>query len=448
MLDAKFIRENPDKVKENINNRGLTGPQFEVDDFLKVDDKKRSVLMEIEGLRGLRNKLSGSAGKPSPEILEEAKKTREQIKVLEDDLKELDKKWQWYMEWLPNMLDDSVPVGAGEDGNVEVKAWSPEKGYFAKDELGKKDFSKKWMPKLGFESKDHLDLGESLDIIDNKQSALVSGSRFTYLKKEAVLLQYALFDHLKSRLVQDGFIPMVVPLMVKREALFGSSHFPGDEDQVYRIDSKGVEEGTGLYLVGSSEPSLFAYYMDKVVLEKELPQKFFAVTTCFRTEVGSWGKDVRGIKRVHQFDKLEMDLICRPEESEKMHEYLLSINEWFLQSLEIPYHVILMCSSDAGYFATSKKYDFEAWLPHTGEFVELGSDTNAKDYQARRYNIRYRTRENKMEFIHTVNDTGCAVGRTLVAILENYQQEDGSVVVPKVLRQYMGGLEVIKPKTS
>lgn len=446
MLDIKLIRENPEKVKENIKNRQLNGPQFNVDDFLRVDEKRRSVMMEVEGLRGLKNKLSDFTGKPSPEILEEARKTKEQIKVLETDLQELDKKWQWYMEWFPNMLDDSTPLGKGEEDNVEVKAWSPERKYFAKEELGKKDHSKKWMPKLPFEGKDHLDLGEALDIIDTKQSSVVSGSRFAYLKGAATLLQYALIDHLKAKLLQEGFTPMTVPLMVRREALFGSSHFPGDEDQVYRVDKKGVEEQTDLYLVGSSEPSLFSYYMGKTLQEKDLPQKFFAVTTCFRTEVGSWGKDVRGIKRVHQFDKLEMDMICHPDESEKMHEYLLLLNEWFLQSLEIPYHVILMCSGDAGYFATSKKYDFEAWLPVQGEFMELGSDTNAKDFQSRRYNTRFRTRDNSLEFVHTVNDTGCAVGRTLVAILENYQQADGSVVVPKVLRPYMNGIEILEPR--
>lgn len=443
-MDAKYIRDNAQKVKKNILDRALTGPQFEVDDFLRIDEKKRSTLTELEALRGLRNNLSGNSGKPSPEVVQKAKEAKEQIKVLEDDLKELDKKWQWYMDWFPNMLDDLVPVGAGEDDNVEVKAWSPDKGYFSKEDLGKKDFSKKLMPKLNFAGKDHLDLGQSLDIIDNKQSAIVSGSRFVYLKKEAVLLQYALFEHLKQKLLQEGFIPMVVPLIVKRQALYGSSHFPGDESQIYKLDQGGIEENEEKFLVGSSEPSLFAYYMDKMVQEKELPQKMFAITTCFRTEVGSWGKDVRGIKRVHQFDKLEMDLICRPDQSEELHEYLLSINEWFLQSLELPYHVILMCSGDSGYFATSKKYDFEGWLPHTGEFIELGSDTNAKDYQARRYNTRYRTRENKVEFVYNVNDTGCAAGRTIVAILENYQQADGSVVVPKVLRQHMGGLEVIK----
>jgi len=446
MLDVKFIKDNPEKIKENIKNRGLAGPQFDVSDFLRVDEKKRSVMTEIEGLRALRNKLSDVAGKPSPEVIEEVKKTKEQIKLLEDDLGELDKKWQWHMDWFPNMLDATVPVGKDEADNVEVKAWSPERGYYKLDELGKKDYSKQWMPKLPFEGKDHLDLGEALDIIDTKQSAVVSGSRFTYLKGAATLLQYALVDHLKAKLLQEGFTPMTVPLMVRKEALFGSSHFPGDEEQVYRVDKKGVEEQTELYLVGSSEPSLFAYYMGKTVREEDLPQKFFAITTCFRTEVGSWGKDVRGIKRVHQFDKLEMDLICRPEESEKMHEYLLSLNEWFLQSLEIPYHVILMCSGDAGYFATSKKYDFEAWLPKSGEFIELGSDTNAKDYQARRYNTKFKTRHGETDFVHTVNDTGCAVGRTIVAILENYQQQDGSVVAPKVLRPYLNGLEIIKSK--
>lgn len=444
MLEAEYIRKNPQKVKQNILNRGLSGPQFDVEEFLRVDEKKRAKLLEVESLRRVRNELSQFKGKLSPELLEESKKTRERIKVLEEELRELDKIWQWHMDWFPNMLDDSVPLGKGEEDNLEIKAWSPGRGYFSPQELGKKDFSKRWMPRLDFEGKDHLDLGEALDIIDTKQSALVSGSRFYYLKNAAVLLQFALFEHLKKRLLEDGFIPMVVPLMVKSRALYGSSHFPGDEDQVYRLDSKGVEDKGELYLVGSSEPSLFAYYMDKVLPEKVLPQKFFAITSCFRTEVGSWGKDVKGIKRAHQFDKLEIDVICKPEESEKMHEYLLSINEWFLQSLEIPYHVILMCSGDAGYFAASKKYDFEAWLPHSREFIELGSDTNAKDYQARRYNTKYKTRENKLEYVHNVNDTGCAAGRTIVAILENYQRSDGSVTIPRALRQYMGGLEVIK----
>ena len=447
MLDPKVIRENPNKVKQNILERGLSGPQFDVDGFLRVDEKRKIVNQELEALRSVRNKLSDTVGKPSEEVITKVRETKESIKALEEALKELNAKWTWYMDWFPNMADPSAPVGKNETSNKEVKAWSPGSGYFKEAQLGNKDFSEKWMPRHQFHTKDHLELGESLDIIDIKQSALVSGSRFVYLKKEAALLQYALFEHLQQKLLSEGFTPMVVPLMVKRRALHSSSHFPGDEDQVYKIAKNGIEDSEDMFLVGSSEPSLFAYYMDKTLQPNALPQKFFAFTPCFRTEVGSWGKDVRGIKRVHQFDKLEMDLLCAPEDSEKLHDYLLSINEWFLQSLGLPYHILLMCTGDLGYFAAAKKYDFEAWLPHQNEFIELGSDTNAKDYQARRYNTKFKDQAGNLHYVHTVNDTGCAIGRTLVAILENYQQADGSVVIPKALVPYMHGIEIISPNS-
>ena len=266
---------------------------------------------------------------------------------------------------------------------------------------------------------------------------MVSGSRFYYLKKDAVLLQWAVFDLLKNKLLQEGFTPMVVPLLVKERALFGSSHFPGDADQVYKLESKYIEENRSLYLVGSSEPSLFAYYMDKVLSYKDMPQKFFAITPCFRSEVGSWGKDVRGIKRCHQFTKLEMDALTTPEKSAEMLEYLLSLNEWLLQQLKLPYHVILMCSGDAGYFAAHKKYDFEVWLPVQKEFMELGSDTNAWDFQARRYNTKFIDEKDEQKYVHNLNDTGIT-DRVIIAILENYQNPDGSVTIPEVLRPYMG----------
>lgn len=448
MLDVTFIEENPDKVIQNIQARGLKGPQYDVNAFLELNKKRKELIKQIDDLRKERNLISKFSQEDvresvSQSRVEKAKLIRQQLKDLEDELKNIEAKWQWYLDWFPNMLDESVPFGLDENDNIEVKAWSPQKGYFSPNEIGKKDYSKAYMPRLPFTGKPHYQIGEELGIVDTKQSALVSGSRFYYLKKAGALLQFALFEYLKQKLLDEGFIPMIVPLIVKRRVLYGTSHFPGDEDQVYMLDKKGVEEREERFLVGSSEPSLFAYYMDKIVAEKDLPQKFFAITSCFRTEVGSWGKDVRGIKRAHQFDKLEMDLICAPYQSQEMHEYLLSINEWFLQSLGIPYHIILMCSGDAGYFATSKKYDFEAWLPVSGEFIELGSNTNAKDYQARRFNTKYKTRDGKLEFVHNVNDTGCAAGRTIIAILENYQREDGKVVVPEVLRKYMGGLEVI-----
>jgi len=230
---------------------------------------------------------------------------------------------------------------------------------------------------------------------------------------------------------------MVVPLLVKARALYGSSHFPGDADQVYKLESKYIEENQELYLVGSSEPPLFSYYMDKTLSLADLPQKVFAITPCFRSEVGSWGKDVRGIKRSHQFTKLEMDTLTTPEKSGEMLEYLLSLNEWLMQQLKLPYHVILMCSGDAGYFATHKKYDFEAWLPGQQEFMELGSDTNAADFQARRYNTQFIDEKGDRRYVHNVNDTGIT-DRVIIAILENYQNADGSVTVPEVLRPYLG----------
>ncbi len=445
MLDIKFIREHPDEVKENIKRRQLTGEQFDVDAFLEVDKKRSELIGEVEALRARRNELSSQKGKPSPEVIEEGKKLKEQIKELEEKLGEIEKKWQWYMDWFPNMLHPDVPDGAGDEENIEFIAWIPGKGYLQKDKIGGRGKSSEFMPKFDFKAKDHLDLGESFDIIDIEQSAKVSGSRFAYLKNEAALMQYGLFEILKNKLIEEGFTPMIVPLLVKERALYGSSHFPGDADQVYKVNTEYVEEGNQLYLIGSSEPSLFSYYMDKTVDGKDLPQKFFAYTSCFRTEVGSWGKDVKGIKRVHQFDKLEMDLICKPEESDKMQDYLLEINEWFFQTLGIPYHVIMMCAGDAGYFATARKYDLEAWLPSQQEFIELGSNTNAWDFQARRYNTKYIDENGERKFVHNVNDTGCPMGRTIIAILDNYQQPDGSVVVPEVLRPYVGK-DVLKPE--
>ena len=346
--------------------------------------------------------------------------------------------WQQIMDWLPNMLAPDVPIGKDENDNLEIKAWTPEVGDFPTAQLGLKDFSKKWMPTLNFTGRDHIEIGKMLDLIDVEQSALVSGSRFFYLKNEAALIQYGIFELLKEKLLVEGFTPMIVPLLVRARALYGSSHFPGDAAQVYKIENKYVEEGNDLFLVGSSEPSLFAYYLDKTLGLKDLPQKFFAMTSCFRSEVGSWGKDVRGIKRVHQFDKLEMDAITTPEGSVAMQEYLLSINEWLLQKLKLPYHIILMCSGDAGYFATYKKYDFEVWLPVQQTFVEMGSNTNAWDFQARRYNTRFIDHDGQKKFVHNVNDTGITGPRTIIAIIENYQNPDGSVNVPEALQKYLG----------
>lgn len=448
MLDIKYIRENPEEVKQNIINRHVDPKKADVDKLLLLDARKVELEKEIEKVREARNKLAERLEDPkqrTPDLQEEGKKIKEGLKVLEEELKTVAADWQNIMDWIPNMVADDTPLGKDENDNLEIKAWTPQDNYFTKEKLGLKDFSKKWMPKFDFSGKDHVDLGKKLGIIDVEQSALVSGSRFYYLKNEAALLQYAVFELLKSKLLEEKFTPMVVPLLVKGRTLYGTSHFPGDADQVYKIESEYVEENNDLFLVGSSEPPLFAYYMDKVLNYKDLPQKFFAVTSCFRSEVGSWGKDVRGIKRVHQFDKLEMDAITTADDSAAMQEYLLSINEWLLQQLELPYHIILMCSGDAGYFATYKKYDFEVWLPVSQTFVEMGSNTDAWDFQARRFNTKYVDINGEKKFVHNVNDTGITGPRTIIAIMENYQNSDGSVTIPKVLQKYVGK-EKVAPK--
>ncbi len=438
MLDVKFIRENPEKVKQNILNRRVDPKKADVDKLLLLDGRKTKINFEIEQLRATRNKFAGELKDEklrTPEKIAEGKKIKEEIEILEKELKEVEQEWQEIMDWIPNVLADDVPVGKDENDNLEIKAWTPKDGYFSKEKLGLKNFSKKWMPVFKFSGKDHVALGKNLGIIDVEQSAKTSGSRFAYLKDDLVIMQYALFDLLFKKLITDyKFHPMIVPLLVKEKVLRGTSHFPEGRDQVYKIENKNVEENQDLFLVGSSEPSLFGYFMDKIIDKKDLPYKMCAYTSCFRSEVGSWGKDVRGIKRVHQFDKLEIDVVCTPEDSDKIFNELLEINEWFFRGLKLPYHQILKCTGDSGYAASHRQVDTEIWLPSQKEFIEVGTDTNAGDFQARRLNIR----SSDKRYAHTVNDTGCPMGRVLIAIIDNYQNADGSVTVPEVLQNYVG----------
>ncbi|MEK7611490.1 MAG: serine--tRNA ligase [Patescibacteria group bacterium] len=439
MLDINFIREHPEEVKNNILQRGVDPKKADVDRLLVLDKQRRQLTTNIEQLRHARTEAAEKRD------IERGRKLKEDLKSLEEQLEPLVTEWQLLMSWMPNMLSADTPVGKDAGGNVEIKAWHPQRGYFPKEELGLAEHSGRFMPGPAFPLRDHVELGKLLDSIDLEQSAKTSGSRFSYIKGGLSLLQFALFELLKNKLLQEGFTPMIVPLLVKEKVLYGTSHFPGDADQVYKIENKYVEENQDLFLVGSSEPSLFGYYLDKVLASDELPQKFFAYTSCFRSEVGSWGKDVRGLKRVHQFDKLEMDALTAPEASGEMHEYLLSLNEWFLQQLRLPYHVILMCSGDTGYAATHKKYDIEVWLPSQKTYMEVMSDTNATDFQSRRFNTRYLNSKGEKEYVHNVNDTGCAMGRMIIAILDNYQQPDGSVKVPGALQAYVGK-ELLEPK--
>ncbi|MEI6462517.1 MAG: serine--tRNA ligase [bacterium] len=448
MLDIKYIRENAEAVKKNVIERGVDSSKADTDLLLKIDSEKNALNKQIDDKRARRNELANefkkNNTKPSPELIEEGKKLKEEIASLEKEVEEKNAKWKELMLWFPNLSSEEMPDGKTSEDNVEVKAWRPDTGYLSQDKLGKGEFSAQFMPtkvlhsKDEFEPKEHLELGTNLGIIDVEQSAKVSGSRFCYLLGDAVRLQLALQFMMSNKLMGEGFTPVIPPLLVKEDALYGSSHFPGDADQVYSINNDKVEDNNKLYLVGSSEPANFAYLMGRTLEEEKLPFKMFATTACFRSEVGSWGKDVKGIKRVHQFDKLEMDLVCSEEDSKKMHEYLLSLNEWLLQELKLPYHIINMCKGDAGYYATYKKYDIEVWLPGQKKYIEVGSNTNAIDYQARRYNTTYKTKDGQRKFVHNVNDTGIPFGRMLICILENYQQKDVSILVPEVLRSFVG----------
>ncbi len=446
MLDINFIKNNRDRVKEVVEQKGVKN--VDIDSILSFYDDYLDTLKKVESKRNERNDISANISKVSEGerdlLLTEATKIKNELSILETNLTDLKNKLDVLIPQIPNIVSDEMPVGKTEHDNLVIKVWNPGTGYVEiKEPLKYDDVS--YAPKENFKHKDHIDLGTTLDVIDIEQSGKVSGSRFCYLKNEAVLIQDAISSILKNELVNRGFIPMIPPLLVKERSLFGTSHFPEGRSQVYEIKSENVEEGNSLFLVGSAEPSNFSYFMDKVLKEENLPIKVYAQTTCFRSEVGSWGKDVKGIKRVHQFDKLEMNCVCTEEQERKIFDEFMEINEWLFQKLEIPYRVVNKCTGDCGYNASYFQYDIEAWRPSEKEYMEVGTDTMTTDYQARRLNIKYKTPDGH-KFARTVNDTGVAFGRAILSILENHQQENGSVNIPESLHKYTGFKNIL-PKS-
>ncbi len=446
MIDPNILRKNPDKIKEFIKAGRGDPEKADIDRWLELDDKRSELIVHRDEINQERNKLAdlGKKGKID-EVREKSRALKTELSKTEDELRKIEEEWQGILDWMPN-IPIEMPEGKGEEENVVLKAWRHDEGYI-KDAEGKlaRAQTEKFMPKSPphadkkkFEAKNHLDLGEELGIIDMEQAAKVSGSRFTYLIGDLVLLQFAVQQFVMQKLVGEEFKPIVPPLLVKKPALYGTSHFPEGRDQIYAIETEFVEENQELFLVGSTEPSNFAYFMDRTLDEKELPIKLFAYSPAFRSEAGSWGRDTRGIKRLHQFDIIEMNVVCAPEKSEEIFDELLEINEWLLQELKLPYQLALKCTGDAGYLASAKQVDPEVWLPSQGEFMEVMTDTNTTDYQARRLNIKYKTKDGKREYVHTVNDTGVAMGRILIAIMDNYQQSDGSILVPEVLQEFVG----------
>ncbi len=452
MIDPKQVRSNPDRLKEIIRLRKVDPARADVDRWMDLDKKRRALQTEIDGLNSEKKKIA-ALGKSDPDRARaKGQELREKSKDLDAQFTEVTSRWQECMEWFPNWIDPEMPEGAGEENNVEECAWVPAKGYLETNQLGTANHSAAFMPQKPvhadgkeFKPLHYTELGERLGGVDTLQGGKVSGSRFAYILGDIAILQIAIDRLLTDELLRKGYQPIVPPLLVRERSLYGTSHFPEGRDQVYEIKTDNVEEPFPLFLVGSSEPTNFSYFMDRTLEEDSLPVKVFASTPCFRSEAGSWGKDVKGIKRVHQFDKIEMNSVCTPEQSKEIYEELGQVNQWLMQQLELPYRVVDKCTGDAGYLASYRQRDVEVWMSGSQEFMEVMTDTNTSDYQSRRLNIRFRRTDGNLRYCHTVNDTGCAMGRMLIAILDNYQQDDGSVKVPAVLQSTMG-TDLLRPK--
>ncbi|MBI3589015.1 MAG: serine--tRNA ligase [Candidatus Liptonbacteria bacterium] len=412
MLDIKLIRENPEKVKKGISAKGVNSKL--VDDFLAIDEKWRDLTKKSEDLRA-EQRRAGEA-----KDVETAKRLKDEIKSLEDDLEKTAQKRDDLLLEFPNLPFEDVPVGKDETGNKVLR------------EEGKK-------PEFKFEPKDYLTLAKELDLIDIERAGEISGSRFGYLKNEAVLLEFALVDLALKTLIKEKFTLLVPPVLVKPEIMkgMGKSNFVKDKD-AYHL------EEDDLYLVGSSEHSIGPYHMGETLNEKDLPKRYVGFSTCFRREAGSYGKDTKGILRVHQFDKVEMVVFSKPEDSEKEHQFLLSLQEELMKALGLPYRVVANCTGDSDPTA-ARQFDIETWLPSEKKYRETQSVSNTTDYQARGLNTKYQTKDDKKEFVHILNGTAFAIGRTVIAILENFQTKDGEIVIPKVLQGYVGKKK-ISPK--
>jgi len=428
MLDIKIIRENPSFVRENLARRGDPENLRMLDELIECDKLWRQHLTRLNELRRERNRITAQIAEAKKKggditaIISRAKAVDAEITELEKRVADYEEKVHNYLMLLPNLLHESVPIGKDEFDNVTVRTWGEP-------------------PKFSFPPKDHIDLGLSLDIMDVERAGKIAGARFFYLKKEGVLLDMALMSYALEEMVKKGFTPIEPPFLMRRKPYEGVIALSDFENDLYKV------EGEDLYLIATSEHPMAAMYMNEVLKAEDLPIKLVGVSTNFRKEAGAHGKDTRGIFRTHQFNKVEQFVFCKPEDSWKIHEELVRNAEELVQKLGLPYRVVNVCTGDIGKVA-AKKYDIEAWMPAQNAYREIISCSNCTDYQARRLNIRYREKEGEPPkgFVHTLNSTALATGRTIVAILENYQQEDGSVVIPEVLRKYMMGIEKISPK--
>ncbi|MDN5359009.1 MAG: seryl-tRNA synthetase [Thermotogaceae bacterium] len=424
MLDVKILRQNTEEIKKAMESRNEDPRQ--IDKIIALDEKRREFIQKADELKAKRNQLSKavaklkSAGKKeeAAKNIEESKDIGNKIKEFDDRLRETEEKQEALISQLPNIPLENVPVGKDEKSNKEIMKWG-EPGTFQ------------------YEPKPHWEIGPELGMMDFERASKMSGARFVVLSDRIARLERALINFmLDYQTEKNGYSEINIPYLVKRDTMFATGQLPKFEEEAYKTTPDDM------FLIPTAEVFLAGMHKDEILEESELPKKYCAYSACFRREAGSYGKDVRGMIRVHQFDKVELVKYTKPEDSFNELEKLTNDAESILRELDLPYRKILLCTGDMG-FGAAKTYDLEVWLPSYKSYKEISSCSNDTDFQARRANIRYRNKENKLEYLHTLNGSGLAVGRTLVAILENYQNKDGTVTVPEVLRGYMGGAERI-----
>jgi len=416
MLDIKFVKENIEVVQDTLKKRGVP---LSFDEFMGSEQRRREILTQVEELRGRRNVVSKEvgalkkAGEDASARMEEMKGVGEKIKALDEELKTHEDRMQDFLLNIPNMLHESVPEGADEDANVEVRKWGEPR-------------------KFDFKPLNHWDIAERHDIIDFERAAKIAGSRFALLKGAGARLERALMNFMLDHNTEAGYTEVFPPILVNRQSMTGTGQLPKFEEDLFRVAD------SDFFLIPTAEVPVTNIHAQEILKEENLPIYYTAYTPCFRREAGSHGKDTRGLIRQHQFNKVEMVKFVKPEDSYEELEKLTANAEDILEQLGLPYRTVVLCSGDTG-FSASKTYDIEVWLPGQGKYREISSCSNFVDYQARRAGIRFkREGKKKTEFVHTINGSGLAMGRTLVAILENFQQSDGSVEIPEALRQYMG----------
>ncbi len=422
MLDIRRIRRNPQEIEELLKRRN---PDLSLDKVLELDKKRRELLVKVEEMKAKQNAESKQVpvlkkeGKDVTEILEDMKKLAEGIKVIDAEIKIVDDEIEDTLMAIPNTPNPDISIGKSDEDNKEIRKWGEPREF-------------------DFEIKAHWDLGVNLNILDFERATKITGTRFSMFKGLGARLERAIAQYmLDMHVFEHGFTEIMPPYIVNADSMRGTGQLPKFEDDMFKINQKDY------YLIPTAEVPVTNMYRDEVIDEKDLPVYMTAYTPCFRAEAGSAGRDTRGLIRNHQFDKVEMVMYTTPEQSYKKLEELTEFAENVLKGLGLPYRVIELCTGDIG-FSSAKTYDLEVWMPSYGRYVEISSCSNFEDYQARRANIKYRNDNKKLEFVHTLNGSGLAVGRTFAAILENYQLEDGTVIIPDALRPYMRSMEKIE----